>query len=305
MNILKFVSIYPDEQSCRDNFKDLREKEGVICKKCKTKTHYWLKNKEQWQCTGCGFRTTLRSGTIMQASKLPIRTWYLAMAFMSFTKKGISASELQRQLDHSRYDTIWALMHKIRTAMGLRDSLYELKGSIEMDEGFFSIATPKGTKLKRGKGSQKQKNVAVLAESIPLEDIETGEKTSYPGYYKMKVLETQKAESINQYLEENINDMSIVFSDKSKSYVDISDFVEAHYTEESTKETTNTTLKWVHIAISNAKRNFLGVYHKIEGKYLQLYLNEFCYKLNRRYFGNRLFDRLSIALACSYWYVSG
>ena len=115
----------------------------------------------------------------MQASTLPIRTWYLAMAFMRFSKKGISASEQQRQLDHSRYDTIWALMHKIRIAMGLRGALYNLNDSIEMDEGFFSIATPKGTKLKRGKGSQKEKNVAVLAESIPLEYIETGEKTSY------------------------------------------------------------------------------------------------------------------------------
>ena len=44
-----------------------------------------------------------------------------------FLKEGISASELQRQLDHSRYDTIWALMHKIITAMGLRDALYNLK----------------------------------------------------------------------------------------------------------------------------------------------------------------------------------
>ncbi|HIP36061.1 MAG TPA: IS1595 family transposase, partial [Crocinitomix sp.] len=41
---------------------------------------------------------------------------------------------------------------------------------------------------------------------------------------------------------------------------------------------------WVHIAISNAKRTLLGIYHKIKGKYLQLYLDEFCYKLNRRYF---------------------
>ena len=96
----------------------------------------------------------------------------------------------------------------------------------------------------------------------------------------MKVLETQKADLINEYLEESINDMSIVFSDKSKSYVDISDFAEVHYTWKPTKETTNSALKWVQIAISNAKRNFLGVYHKIEGKYLQLYLNEFCYKLN-------------------------
>lgn len=70
--------------------------------------------------------------------------------------------------------------------------------------------------------------------------------------------------------------------------------------EKSSKETTNDTLKWVHIAISNAKRNLLGVYHKVKGKYLQLYLDEFCYKLNRRYFGERLFDRMVIAVANNY-----
>jgi hypothetical protein len=71
--------------------------------------------------------------------------------------------------------------------------------------------------------------------------------------------------------------------------------------EKSSKETTNTTLKWVHIAISNAKRNLLGVYHKVKGKYLQLYLDEFCFKLNRRYFGERLFDRMVIAVANNNW----
>ena len=98
MNILKFASIYPDEQSCRNNFKELREKEGVICKKCKSKRRYWLKNKEKWQCSGCDFRTALRSGTIMQSSKLSMRTYYLAMAFVSFSKKGISTSITPTQL---------------------------------------------------------------------------------------------------------------------------------------------------------------------------------------------------------------
>ncbi|WP_201290324.1 transposase, partial [Tenacibaculum maritimum] len=46
---------------------------------------------------------------------------------------------------------------------------------------------------------------------------------------------------------------------------------------------------------SNAKRNLLGNFHKIKRKYLQLYLNEFVYKLNRRYFEEKLFDRLVIA----------
>jgi hypothetical protein len=63
------------------------------------------------------------------------------------------------------------------------------------------------------------------------------------------------------------------------------------------------TLKWVHIAISNVKRNFLGVYHKIKGENLQRYLNEFVYKLNRRYF-NSVFERLLVASVFPYWYNS-
>ena len=55
------------------------------------------------------------------------------------------------------------------------------------------------------------------------------------------------------------------------------------------------TLKWVHIFISNAKRNLIGNYNKIKRKNLQLYLDEFVYKLNRRYFGEKLFDRLVIS----------
>lgn len=82
---------------------------------------------------------------------------------------------------------------------------------------------------------------------------------------------------------------------KSISYVDFSELVDIHITTKSDKETTKTTLKWVHIAMSNAKRNLLGVYHMIKPKFLQAYLNEFCYKLNRRYFGFKLFNRLVIA----------
>jgi hypothetical protein len=93
-----------------------------------------------------------------------------------------------------------------------------------------------------------------------------------------------------------IHEKAVIFSDQSTSYVDFAELVEAHISEKSAKELTKTTLKWVHIAISNAKRNLLGVYHMIKGKYLQAYSDEFCYKLNRRYFGERLFDRLVIAV---------
>jgi hypothetical protein len=54
-------------------------------------------------------------------------------------------------------------------------------------------------------------------------------------------------------------------------------------------------LKWVHIAIANAKRTLLGIYHVIKEKYLQFYLDEFYFKLNGRYSAN-LFGKLTFNL---------
>jgi len=297
MNLLHFIEQFSDEVSCKSHMKKTRSKEGIICKKCQSKKHYWLKSKWMWQCSDCGFRTTLRSGIMMENSNLPIRTWSLAMAFMTYSKKGVFAAELQRQFNHSRYTTLWSLMHRIRSAMGKRDDLYDLEDMIEFDEAYFAVATKASDKqnLKKGRGSQKQSNVVVMAESVPLEDLTTGKQSKQCRYFKMNVLDTHKKEEVNALIGDNFEDTSIVFSDKSTSYVDIGNYVKVHITEKSNKQTTITTLKWAHIALSNAKRTLLSIYHKIKGKYLQLYLDEFCYKLNRRYFGNRLFDRLTIA----------
>ena len=101
-----------------------------------------------------------------------------------------------------------------------------------------------------------------MAESTVLENIETGEVQRHCRYFKAKVLESNIAEEINETVKESIANKSIVFTDKSTSYVDIADFIELHITEKSNKETTKETLKWVHIAISNAKRKLLGNYHK-------------------------------------------
>ena len=178
MNLLKFIEEFPDEKSCRSHLKKIRESEGIACKKCQNTKHYYLKSKQQWQCSQCRFRTTLRSGTMMESSKLSIRDWFISMAFMTYSKKGISAKELQRQLGYKRYEPVWFMMHKIRAAMGKRDDRYKLEDMIEFDEGYFETETKESDKqnLKHGRGSQKQSNVAIMAESTPLEDIKTGLK---------------------------------------------------------------------------------------------------------------------------------
>ena len=77
----------------------------------------------------------------MESAKLSFHKWYLCMMYMSGTKKGVSALEMQRQLGHKRYGTVWSMMHKIRSGMGKRDEKYILEGIVELDEGHFEIAT--------------------------------------------------------------------------------------------------------------------------------------------------------------------
>lgn len=296
MNLFSFSAHFGTEDDCREHFKLERDKIGLTCK-CGSTEHFWIKSRLSYECKICRSRTSLKSGTIMENSNLSFLIWYKTMFLMSVTKKGFSAKEIQKQLGLKRYEPVWAMVHKLRKAMGNRDAKYTLEGMIEFDEAYFTVESSEIEQEKgiRGKGAVGKQNVAMMAESTPLEDIDSGKKEKQVRFFKAKVLNGHNGEEINETIKESIDNQSIVFTDKSASYVDIADFVELHIMEKSSKETTEETLKWVHIAISNAKRNLLGNYHKIKRKYLQLYLNEFIYKLNRRYFGDSLFERLIIA----------
>ena len=295
MNLFSFSAHFGTEDDCREHFKLERDKIGLTCK-CGSTEHFWIKSRLSYECKKCRSRTSLKSGTIMENSNLSFLIWYKTMFLMSVTKKGFSAKEIQKQLGLKRYEPVWAMVHKLRKAMGNRDAKYTLEGMIEFDEAYFTVESSEIEQEKgiRGKGAVGKQNVAMMAESTPLEDIDSGKKEKQVRFFKAKVLNGHNGEEINETIKESIDNQSIVFTDKSASYVDIADFVELHIMEKSSKETTEETLKWVHIAISNAKRNLLGNYHKIKRKYLQLYLNEFIYKLNRRYFGDSLFERLII-----------
>lgn len=120
--LLEFVEYFPTEASCREFLKEHRETAGVTCRKCRGGSHYWCSGIEKWSCRSCGYQTSLKSGTVMEGSNLPIRKWFMCMHLMVGTKKGISALEMQRQLKHSRYEPVWRMMQKIRQAMGGRDS---------------------------------------------------------------------------------------------------------------------------------------------------------------------------------------
>lgn len=302
MNLIDFTEKFPDEESCKQKFKELREKEGVVCRKCGHDSHYWKRDKEMFECKKCQTRISLKSGTVMHRSKLSFRYWFIAIHLLTSTRKTFSSKEIQRQLGHKRYQPIWHMMHKLRSAMGKRDDIYELYGEMELDDGFFTTPVSKEDKdkpLKRGRGSQKKTKVLVMAESEPVAQSKKGKPKRKVGHIKMKVIEDLKSETIDTVVDECVSKESSLRTDDSTSYVGLSEKVQKHVASVVDKKDINKELPWVHIAISNAKSWLLSNFHKTNKEYLQYYLDEFCYNFNRRYLANSMFDRLLIACVTS------
>ena len=100
---------------------------------------------------------------------------------------------------------------------------------------------------------------------------------------------------INDHVKTLATDATETDTDDSISYVDLKGFVSKHNAQVIPKEKVGEVLTWVHIAISNAKRQILNTFHDVKPEFLQKYLDEFCYKFNRRYFGEALLNHLLVA----------
>mgnify|MGYP000123773652 CR=1 FL=1 len=299
MELARFFRNYGDEESCTQLFKEFRDRQGVICKGCKGKDHIWIRTVRKYECKSCHFQTTLRSGTILHASKLPYHYWIYAIVMMTYTKKSISALEMQRQLGHKRYEPIWAMMHKIRRSMGDRDSRYQLEELVELDDGFVKSFKDKDENdsngNKAGRGTQENSNILVMCRVSSGKDDSKKKKDTAFRYVKMRLTLSQKAEEFEKIVEQHIDPETCLMSDGFPSFSKLDSKVKSHLQLTVSPKLGGKVLPWVHTTISNLKRQLLGVHSGVKQSYLQNYLDEFCYKTNRRYFGFKLFDRVMVA----------
>jgi hypothetical protein len=110
-----YFIFFKEEKFCFRVLKEIREQQGVICEKCKNETHYWKNDKKKFECKECKYRTSLKKGTIMENSNLPIQYWLSVMAYLSTTGKKISVLQLQKELGHKRYEPIHRMVKKIKS----------------------------------------------------------------------------------------------------------------------------------------------------------------------------------------------
>ena len=328
MLLSQFESRFPTEKSCVDYFKDIRLKVLGSCPKCGHSEYYWLSGKQSFECKFCRRRIPLTKGTVMEHSKLPMRTWFYTMHLMTSIKQVLSAKEVQHQLRMSEYPPVWLMMMKLRNIMGKRESIYRLSGTVELDEAFFPTrmeADEKAEPMKRGAGSQRQSKVLVIVESKAVDDIlrdylksknvqkamEKSAKLANQSkgysvkkvvhYIKMFAIDNMKASTIDELLAQNVDAKAVILSDGSSSHVNIEKNFAQHIPiieKGNVDEVVKKGLPWVHIIIGECRNGIAAIHKEIDGKFLQLYLNEYCWKFNRRFFRDSsdpkydLFDRL-------------
>lgn len=314
MRLIDFKDSYPDELSCKIAYKELRDSVGVVCKNCKGKEHRWLEKKYMYQCknTTCNFRTSLKSGTVMENSKMSFFNWFLVEHLLTSTSNNSSALEIQKQVGYKYYEPIFDMCHKLRLVMGKRDAEYTLEGCTEMDEGYFTNSkqleknefTGVTEDLKRGVGSQKKSKVLVM-NSIKKVDkslIKTKHKIkSIPKYLKMTVIDNVDAKTIDKEVKQKVANTANLITDANTAYTNLIDIVETHHENNVSKVDAVKVLPWVHKAISNSKSVLHNVHKGVSEQYLQNYLNEFSYKFNRRFFKNGCMTRLLIASVTYTW----
>lgn len=267
VTLLEWQERFRTEETCLGQLIRYRWPGGFICPHCGHDRGYFIGGRHIYQCTACARQVSITAGTIFEATKLPLVKWFWAIYLMASDKGGISALRLAQQIEVS-WLTAHRMLRKIRQAMGHRDSLYRLGNLIEVDDALVGGHRTGG---KRGRGAEGKTPILVAVEN-------RGEKA---GHVAMEAVAQVTHETVRAFAKRHFNPAQSVRSDALASLSSLGE-TQHHAARVTPAGKAGEWLPWVHIAIGNLKTFLLGTYHGVSGKYLQEYLNEFCYRFNRR-----------------------
>jgi len=275
-SVRDFNNEFPNDSACLAYIKEQRWGGAPYCVKCgKDTKHYRVGNRTAYACEFCGHHIYPLAGTIFEKSTTSLKTWFYAMYLMGSTRCGISAKQIQRETGVT-YKTAWRMFKQIRQL--LSEDL-QLEGStIEVDEMYHG-----GKRGSHGRPSVGSHKVPVVGM------VERG------GRVVARVAANTKKETLHGLVKQYVLPSSIVFTD---DYVSYDGLANLGYTHRRIRHSEHVYVSGdVHTNTiegfwSTVKRGIGGVYHNVSAKYLQTYLNEYCFRYNRRFQGNLLFKRI-------------
>lgn len=294
LSIPEFLAQYGTEAKCRRALFRSRWPRGFRCPACQQRAHSRFRRAGQiyYQCSACRHQTTLLSGTLFEATKLPLTTWFLALYLLTSTKTNLAALELKRHLGVC-YRTAWRIKHKVMQAMTVREESRQLNGFVQIDDAYLGGEFTGG---KTGRGSPNKQPFLIA--------VETDDTLEHPRFAVIEPVRTFDDTAVLNWAQRRLAPAAETFTDGLWVFRRFADAGHAHTTlvsESRRGATEQSGARWVNIVLANVKRSISGAYHAIrQSKYARRYLAEAAYRFNRRFSLHEMLPRVLRALVvCS------
>ena len=271
MTFQEFDDWFSREDACLEFIGRLRWPTGFICPGCGFQPKKpSLMGRGLYLCVKCKKQTSVTSGTLFHQTHKPLRTWFLAMWFVTSQKYGASALGLQRVLGLGSYNTAWNWLHKLRRAM-VRPGRDRLTGTVEVDEAYVGGV---GTGA-RGRGAERKSIVAIAVEV----------RGRGMGRIRMSVIPNVSSNSLHGFILNSVEKGSEIRSDGWSGYNGLEKRGYGHVAINisASGDPAHVAMPRVHRVASQLDRWWLGIHQgAIRPAHLDYYLDEFTFRFNRR-----------------------
>lgn len=276
VSLQQLAAMFPDEESAVQWFMRVRWPDGRCCSHCGGLDTYRTKSAkpQPFRCRDCKSYFSLRTGTVMAHSNLPLRTWVIGLYLMATSLKGVSSMKLHRDLGITQ-KTAWFMAHRIREGWHAAEVGFKLDGVLEADETYVGGLEKNkhgDKKLRAGRGTAGKCIVA-------------GVKCRRNRQVRMEVLPNTQRPTLQAFVRRNAKGGSTLYTDEAPSYEGMPEFRHrsvAHSRGQYVDGEVHTN--GIESVWAPLKRAHKGTFHKMSPKHLSRYVTEFVGHHNTRSF---------------------
>ncbi len=266
--------LFPNDATAEAWFVEARWPNGIACPRCGSlSVLVGAKHKTMpFRCRDCRKRFSPRTGTALEASNIGFQAWIIAIYLLATNLKGVSSMKIHRDLEISQ-KSAWFLLHRLRKAWEKDGSPFA--GPIEADEAHFG---GKRRNMPKAKRAQLEGRGPVGKTAV------VGVKDRATKRVSAKVVEDTTSESLQGFVQENIQAGAKVYTDEATAY-------DGFPNRESVKHSVGEYVRGkvhtngIESFWSMLKRGYHGTYHKMSPEHLQRYVTEFSGRHNMREMG--------------------
>ncbi len=272
-NEMDFHRRFPTGEACYSYLAHHKWRDGFVCPHCGCTVEHACAKAYHKRCRDCQRLVSPTSNTLFHNVKFAIEKAFYIVFKMSATTKSISAEQLSKAVGVNR-KTALLFQHKVRLGMESSGN-YPLKGQVEVDEAFIG-QREEGIV---GRGAQEKSQIVLAVEKQGA----TGIKRVY-----IRTIENASSDQLKVIFDKHISPSATVLTDKWKGYGPLAKIF--NITQEKSQPDKN--FKTMHRCVQQLKGWIRGIHHCVHPDYLQAYLNEFCYRINRSIHKETIFDNL-------------